>query len=97
MQLCIYQCGKKSSWGQIHARDTTQHGFLESLYLHQPQREKATYKNRLTLADTSQTHPTLSTQKHHAKEASLCQSHVRSKDTTIPVISRDTPLNTTEM
>lgn len=74
----------------------TQHWFLESLYLHHPHREKATFKTRLTLEDTSQTHPTLSTQMYHAKEARLCHSHVRSKDTTISVISRASPLNTTD-
>lgn len=88
--------GKKTSWGQIHTRDITQHWFLKSLCLHQPYREKATFKSRLALANTSQTHHTLSTQMHHTKEASLCQSHVRSKDMTISVFSRATPLNITD-
>lgn len=88
--------GKKTSQGQIHARDITQHWFLKSLCLHQPYREKATFKSRLALANTSQTHHTLSTQMHHTKEASLCQSHVRSKDMTISVFSRATPLNITD-
>lgn len=96
MQVCTNQLWKNTSWVQIHTRDITQHWFLESLYLHQPHREKAIFKSRLPLADTSQTHHTLSTQMHHAKEASLHQSRVRSKDTTISVISRDTPLNTTD-
>lgn len=96
IQLCIYQLWKKTSQGQIPTRDVTQHWFLESLCLHQPHWERATFKTRLTLADTSQTHHSLSTQMHHAKEASLYQSHVRSRDTTISVISRDIPLNTTD-
>lgn len=77
-QKCIYQLWKKTSRGPIHTRDITQHWLLVSLYLHQLHREKATFKTRLALADTSQTHHTLSTQMHHAKEASLCQPHVRS-------------------
>lgn len=78
----------KAFQGRIHKRHVTQQWSLESGYLHQPQREKATFETSLIMVDSSQMYQTLSIEMDYAEGGSLHQSHVRSKGTNISVVSR---------